>query len=360
MLTSSTSFNRLIASSAVLMLSVAALAGDVPAPTNLASVAKKDVLSPADEAAITAFVELHATTLNTGDATAWPKARLKLLADVSGVSSRRATPLFREIYAETLIPRLKIMLAESSTPRRIAAAQIAGGLGTDSAVSLLSRLITPTQEPDEAVRVWTAASIRPLISQTNVTPSRLNRTIRNLGKAAVSEPSWPVLRQQLETLVAATVNTRGDEAGQDALMKIGRELQAAVFAKAIERLQGGDLEMLLVIEPHMRRVQSQFLDQNDEQMLRDQARDTVPSLGKLYDAVLTNWDAIRADERMSQLAGRTLEKSEVMIVLMDNHLSGKQQSSEPKYEQSITKNDKAAVEAGKSKWGAIANGRAYK
>ena len=54
------------------------------------------------------------------------------------------------------------------------------------------------------------------------------------------------------------------------------------------------------------------------------------------------------------------EKSEVMIVLMDNHLSGKQQSSEPIYEQSITKNDKAAVEAGKAKWGAIANGRAYK
>jgi|TARA_B110000495_G_C22966672_1_gene566984 hypothetical protein len=360
MLTSHISINHLIASSVALMVSVAAFSGDVPAPTSLAEVAKKDVLSPADEATIAAFVELHATTLETGDATTWPKARLKLLADVSGVSGRRATPLFREIYAEALMPRLKTILAESNTPRRIAAAQIAGGLGTDSAVSLLSRSLTPAQEPNEAVRVWTAASIRPLIDQPNVTPSRLNRTIRNLGQAAVLEQSWPVLRQQLETLVAATVNTRGDEAGQDALMKIGREQQAAVFAKAIERFQGGDLQMLLVIEPHMRHVQSQFLDQNDEQVLRVQARDTVPALSNLYGAVLANWDAIRADETMSQLAGRALKKGEIMIVLMDNHLTGKSQSSSPKYEQDIIKNDKSPIEAGKAKWGTVASGRAYK
>jgi len=353
-------FNRILTlATVILVASTLATAGDVIAPTSLASVAKKNVLSPADEAAIAAFVELHAGQLEQGDAAARPKARLKLMADVYGLTGRRATPMFRELYAQELIPRLKIILAEGTAPRRISAAQVAGGLGTDSAVSLLSRHLTPSQESNDAVRVWTAASLRPLIAQANVTPTRLNRVIRNLGQAALTEPAWPVLRQQLETIAAASSNQRGDDGGQVSLMDLARAQQAAVVTRIVERLKNGDLDMLLVLEPHMRRVQEQFLDQDDADALKAQARGTVPALSGLYDAVLTNWDAIVANDQSARLAGRSLQKAEVMIVLMDNYLTDQSQSSAPQYENALTSLNRAPVEAGKAKWGDIGNGRVY-
>lgn len=354
-------FDRILTpATTVLLTAVVATAGDVAAPSSLASIAKKDVLSPADEAAVAAFVELYASQLENGDATDRPKARLKLLADVHGLTGRRATPLFREVYAQLLIPRLKTIMVDAPTPHRIAAAQVAGGLGTDSAVSLLSRHLSPDQESDDAVRVWTAAGIRPLIAQANVTPTRLNRVIRTLGQAALTEPAWPVLRQQLETLAAATANRRGDEGGQAALMALAREQQAAVLSRLVERLENGELEMLLVIEPHMRHIQEQFLDQDDAAALREQARWTVPALSGLYDAILTNWDAIVANERSARLAGRSLQKAEVMIVLMDNYLTDQSQSTAPRYEIAVTGNNRAPIEAGKVKWGAIGDGREYR
>ena len=352
--------HRILAPAAATLLVVSlATAGDVAAPTSLSSIAKKDLVTPADEDSIAAFVDTYASQLEQGDASERPKARLKLMADVSGVSGRRATPLFREVYAQRLLPRLNTIMSESPTPHRIAAAQVAGGLGTDTAVSLLTRHLTPGDEPDDAVRVWTAASLRPLIAQVNVTPTCLNRAIGTLGRAAITEPAWPVLRQQLETLAAATVNQRGEDGGQAELMTLARRQQDAVLTQLVKRLHGGQLDMLLVIEPHMRRVQEQFLDQDDADALRAQARGAVPAISGLYDAILNNWDAIQADERLGRIAGRALQKAEVMIVLMDNYLTEQSNATTPKYEEAVTQNNRSPIEAGKAKWGAIADGRAY-
>lgn len=353
-------FHRILTPVAATLLATSVVSvGDVTAPTSLASIAKKDDITLADKDSMVAFIDLHVSRLESGDAAERPKARQALLASVYGISSRRATPLFRELYAEQLIPKLKTIMAESDTPQRIAAAQIAGGLGTDSAVSLLMRHITPHEQPDDAVRVWTAASLRPLIVQINVTPSRLNRSIGTLGQAALVEPDWPVLRQQLETLAAATSNQRGEEGGQANLMTLAREQQTAVLTRLIERLKDGELDMLLVIEPHIRRIQQQFLDQNDVDTLRAQARKTVPAVSGLYEAILANWDAIQEDQRRARIAGRALQKAEIMIVLMDNYLTKQSNSTAPKYEDAIVSNNRAPIEAGKTKWATLGDGPAY-
>ncbi|MDP6987726.1 MAG: hypothetical protein QGG74_06750 [Phycisphaerales bacterium] len=343
----------------ILLVAAAAFAGDVRAPGNLSSLSKKDLLSSTDEEAVAAFVDLHASRLRDGDATERPKARAKLLADVYGISGRRATPLFRELYAAQLIPKLKAIMTTSDTPQRIAAAQVAGGLGTDSAVNFLIRHVEPAQQPTDAVRLWTAASMRPLIAHANVTPSRLNQSIETLGRAAMAEPGWPVLRQQLETIAAAMSNQRGEDGGQADLMGIALAQQSAVLLKVVERLKGGDLDMVLVLEPHMQHIQQQFLDQGDPDTLRALSLKTVPALSGLYDAILTNWDAIRKDQRIAQIAGRTLEKTEVMIVLMDNFLTDQSNATAPEYEGALLGNNRAAIEAGKAKWGGIAEGRIY-
>jgi hypothetical protein len=323
------------------------------APASLGDLAKKGVLSSTDEDAVKAFAEYHGTNLTSDDSETASKARQKLMADLQGLSGKRATPSFREYYAIVLTPTLRSTLKEGTIPQGIAATQIAGVLGTDSAVTTLSRHLSLSQEPREAVRVWSAASLRRLIGEPNVTASRLTRAIGELGRAAANEPSWPALRQQLETLATGVNNGRSAEAGRDEVMQVARREQARALAFAIERFGGGDLDMLMVIEPHLLHVQQQFLDQDDPAALRGLAKSMVPVLTPLYGSVLTQWDALRADKQASVLGGRSLEKAEVLVVLMNNYLTDGNAAASPKYQQALAHNRKAEVEAGQSRWGSL-------
>jgi len=330
-----------------------------PAPKNLSSVSKKTSLTEDDSAVIDAFVAVHTDTLTGADASKYVRARQKLLADVTGPSGTRATPMFRETYAEALLPHLQSLIADGSETQAITAAQIAGGLGTDTAVTLLSRRLSPAQEPRVSVRLWTSAALQPLVNQPNVSASRLTRVIQDLERIGVEEPEWAVLRQQLGTLAAAISNTRREDAGRADIAEAGRSAQAAVLAAAINRLKGGDIAMLQVIEPQMQHVQQQFLDQDDSAALSALATTTAPVLGTLYGAILDQWPAITADERSATLAGRALDQGEVMIVLMDNHVTGASNSASPAYEKAIQDGQRPTLEAGQRRWGTLAETAPY-
>ncbi len=334
-----------------------AAAGQSVTPGNMSDLTRKHTLNPADEAAIEAFVDRYAGDLADGTDAARITARQKLVADLKGLSGQRATPLFREAYADALTPRIRAILAEGSIPAGIAAAQVAGVLGTDSAVDTLVAHLQPAQEQRDAIRLWAAASLRPLINEPNVTSSKLLRAIDSLGQAGVAEPSWPALRQQLETLSTAVTNTRPVDGGQSDIRFRALEGQSAVLAAAIDRFQGGDVEMLMAIEPGLLQVQQEFLDEDDSAALNQLARSMVPVLTTLYDAVLTQWSNLEDDTAL--LAGRSLERAEVMVVLMNNYVTKTNDVAAPDYQAAITAGRRDAVEAGKQRWGSLGSKPPY-
>jgi len=322
-----------------------------PAPKGLSKYLKKVTLTPDEEASIAAFVDKYAADLASDDSSLHPAARQKLMMDLRGVAGSRATPTFRGAYADLVLPKLKDILTSGNVPQSIAGCQIAGELGTDSAVTLLSKHMDTSQEPRTGTRLWAAASLRPLINQPNVSPTRLVRVLRDIGRAAATESDWTVLRQQLETLAAAVSNTRTAESGRKEVMDTGQATQAEVLYAMIQRLQAGDLDMLNAIEPHMQHVQQQFLDQRDPDALHAFAKTTGPVLGGLYEAILANWESLSGNEQAAALAGRTLDQGEVMIVLMDNETGGGSASATPAYGQAISRGDRTPLEAGRNRWG---------
>ncbi len=329
-----------------------AAAGQTVTPGNMSDFTRKHSLSAKDEAAIDAFVDRYAGDLTNGDDAARIAARQKLMADLKGLSGERATPLFRETYAAALTPRLRDALSDGSIPTGIAAAQIAGVLGTDSAVAVLSGHLTNDQEQRDAVRLWAAASLRPLINEPNVTSSKLLRAVTEVGQAGVAEPSWPALRQQLETLSAAVTNNRPADAGQADLSTRALEQQSGVLAAAIERFQNGDIEMLMAIEPGLLQIQQEFLDEDDSKALNQLALSMVPVLSRLYDAVLAQWSSLDGDAAV--LAGRSLDRAEVMVVLMNNYVTKANDAASPDYQGAISAGNRDAIEAGKKRWGGLA------
>jgi hypothetical protein len=232
-------------------------------------------------------------------------------------------------------------------------------LGTDSAVTTLSRHLSQSQESREAVRIWAAASLRPLVVEPNVTASRLTRAMSDLGRAATTEPSWPALRKQLETIAAAVNNGRTQEEGRDEIMRVARTEQARLMAIAVKRLGDGDLDMLMVITPHLQHVQQQFLDQDSADALNELAKSMVPVLTPMYGSILSQWDAIRADDQATLLGGRSLEKAEVLVVLMNNYLTDGNAAASPKYQQALARNQKDVVEAGQARWGSLGSSPPY-
>jgi hypothetical protein len=187
----------------------------------------------------------------------------------------------------------------------------------------------------------------------------LTRALSDLGRAASTEPSWPALRQQLETIAAAVHNARSQEEGRDEIMRVARTEQARVLSIAIKRLGDGELNMLMVIGPHLQHVQQQFLDQDNAAALNELAKSMVPVLTPMYGSILSQWDAIRADDQATTLGGQSLEKAEVLVVLMNNYLTDGNAAASPKYQQALTQNQKANVEAGQARWGSLGSGPPY-
>jgi len=329
-------------------------------PKNLLQLSKRSSFTPEQEADLVAFIDLHTTALGGGDDAARPAARQKLMTDLMGRSGDRATPVFRMTYSDLLLPRLKPMIEDGPTPAGIAAMQITSMLGTDAAVTLLTRHMTPEDEKREALRMWAAAGLRPLTSQPNVSSSRLTRAISDLGHATAEEQSWPVMRQQLASLGAAVRNTRTDDDGGPEVMSAGIDAQSQALTAVITRLGNGDVAMLEVIDPHLQNITGQFLDQTDPDILRTLARATAPPLSGLFDAVLAQWDAIATDERLAQLAGRSLNKTEVLIGLFDDSLTGNSNNLQPKHHEAIERGDRTPVETAKDRWGEIGSLKRYR
>jgi hypothetical protein len=322
-----------------------------PAPKSLSKYVKKVTLTPDETSAMSAFVDRYASDLADADPRLHAAARQKLMMDLHGMAGNRATPAFRGTYADLVLPKLAGIVADGTVPQSIASCQVAGGLGTDSAVTFLSKHLAAEREPRTGVRMWAVASLRPLIAQPNVTPTRIARVLRDVGHAAATETDWTVLRQQLKTLAAAVENARSADNGRAEILDTGQTTQAEVLHSVIQRLRNGDLDMLNVLEPHMQHVQQQFLDQRNPAMVRSFAETTGPVLRGLYEAILANWEALSVNEQAAALAGRTLDQGEVMIVLMDNETSGGSATAAPAYGQAISKGDRTLVEAGRDRWG---------
>ncbi|MDP7030420.1 MAG: hypothetical protein QF733_09395 [Phycisphaerales bacterium] len=326
-------------------------------PGSMADLTRKHTLTAKDDAAIEAFVDRYAGDLSSDDDAARIAARQKLVADLKGLSGQRATPLFREAYAAALTPRLRTAMQDGSIPTGIAAAQVAGVLGTDSAVAVLTDHLTADREQRDAIRLWAAASLRPLINEPNVTSSKLLRAIAAVGRAGAGEPSWPALRQQLETLSTAVSNSRPLDAGQEDLAAQALKQQSGVLGAAIERFQGGDLDMLMAIEPGLLQIQQEFLDEDDSNALNQLALSMVPVLTGLYDAVLTQWPGLEGDS--ARLAGRSLDRAEVLVVLMNNYVTQANDAASPDYQGAISAGNRDAVEAGKRRWGVLGTRAPY-
>lgn len=330
------------------------------APSNLSRLSEQHTFSENDRSAIQAFVDRELAKINSDDPSQRTQGRQKLIADLQGLGASRVTPAFRITYSEVLIPELKDVLSGDDTSQAIVAEQVASRLGTDTAVTLLDAHVDARDEERPAVRLWAAGGIGQMIDSPSVDAVRMTRTLRRLADAAKNETSWAVLNQQMRTLHLAVSSDRPDSAEREEIRTAGRALQAEVLADAIARMGSGQIELVLAIEPATRRLRDQFLAPDLFDSQRDLIVKTAPALSGLYGASLDAWEPLKADDRMGRITGRALNTGEVMIVLMDNAITGNNTQAHPDYED-VFKNDfRAQVEAGHTAWNDLPTRPAYR
>ena len=330
------------------------------APGNLSRLAEQHTFSENDRAAVGAFVDRELGKMASDDAAARTQGRQKLIADLQGLGASRVTPEFRTVYAEILLPRLKVLIDGPETSQAINAQQVASRLGTDSAVTLLDAHVDIQDESRAAVRLWAAEGMGTMVDNPSVNAVRITRALRRLAGAARNETSWAVLNQQLRTLGAAVASSRKEQPEREEIQRTGRTLQADVLANAIDRMGNGQVDFILAIEPTTRRLLQQFLATELFETQRDLIIKTAPALSGLYGATLDSWDGLQADKRLGQVAGRSLNSGEVVIVLMDNALMGQSTEAHPDYEKAISSGRRDVVEKGRDSWSNLADRPAYR
>ena len=174
----------------ILAMSLILLSAPVmAAPTSLSRLSTQHEFSPKDQADLQAYVDLHVSRLDSENPADLTGGRMKLIGTLRGPTASRVSPAFRQAYADILIPKLQELLDTGGIPSGIAAMQITGYLGTNSATDFILTHLNTADEPREAIRLWSAASLRDLVANPNVSSATIEHAMQTLCQIKGQQPS---------------------------------------------------------------------------------------------------------------------------------------------------------------------------
>ncbi len=301
---------------ATLLVTASAMAQSGPiAPPNLNRYVSASSLSQADLASIKAYVDREAPRLASDVPADAVQARTKLVGELQS-RTRRVSPLFREQYTALLEPHLRALMAGDNLSAAVMAAQVAGTLGTDGAVKMLTDRIDPKDEPRMAVRVWAAGGVGALTAMPTVSERRTTRALRSLAIACCEEPDWAVRRRMILSMANAMANQRGQDASQHAVRDAAIEQLAQAMADTLQDIASGQAQFVQTLPIATTELQSTLLTAGDDDTRTAIAEVVVPVLARGHDAILQSWDSIRQDPRSLAAAARFLDESELLLTIL--------------------------------------------
>ncbi|MCH2136054.1 MAG: hypothetical protein MK101_05665 [Phycisphaerales bacterium] len=329
----------------LLLISPLAFAQDaVIAPSSLSRYVGKSSLDAGDLAKIKAYVNNEVPKLMSGEASESIRARNRLTEDLIDRGGR-VSPIFREEYSTILLPHLQEGIEGDDTSTAVLAAQVASILGTDAATRLLTDHVEIQDEPRHAVRLWATGGLAMLVDADTVSKPRAIRALRTVARATADEPAWPVHRRAFTVLARGVGNTRGMDAGQVEIRDTALELMAETAQQTLESIKGGDVELvngLPVVTGVMQNVLL-LADTPKDRLWLSQAM--TPVLAKGHEAILAQWDEIRADPRRQDSAARFLDESELLLGLMTETPAQDTQLSD-----AVRSGNRTDVEAAAQRW----------
>jgi len=155
------------------------------------SVVQSLVLSDADAAQVTRFVDQNSTKLGSKDPEAIRKDRSALLAPLS---DSQVSTSFRQQYSRVLLPKLEPLAADADEITVINALVIAGDLGTDAAADLV---LTKIGAPSAAIRYQASYAIHRLFGTLTGT----GRALKPAKAQALVAAIEPALSKEADPLV---------------------------------------------------------------------------------------------------------------------------------------------------------------
>lgn len=229
---------------AILAFVALSLAGFRPAHAQIDTLAREITdattqLSESQVEAVNRYADRYLQQLEAGaslppeDSTA-ESARKMLQSPLLRAST---TPPFRLAYSRLIIDRLRAIAEGSSPAMAIQALQVAGDLATDAAVAVSEGLLN---SPDDSIRLSSAAALRKTyeavaLSAPAVNPTRLEASLRAIGKALEGEANLDVVRALTE---AATAAMRIDRANHESVRSAAAASLSNSLGARVRELSG--------------------------------------------------------------------------------------------------------------------------
>jgi len=349
------------------------LAGTVAAaPQGIDSLSKATSLDSAQDTQIQTYAQYWADLLRTSDKPGEVhESRNRLIRPLRTINGIPASLMFRSTYSKILLPILEPIVDGDSRYRAVNALQIIANLGTPKSLGVLDEHVDPEVEKRAEVRLWSAIGIGRSMDFHELRSDKIKGALRVMARSAEVETNPIVLQRELEALDLAVRNTRQDSLGGGDLRDIAIELELAVLAKTIDRLENGSAptSMLSALQPGLVLVRNQYID---PQLQRQQlakvgekaaayiGKKAAPQMGRIYDVILVNETTIRANPQMVQTAGQLIRLSEETLKLMDSHLRANQAPPKTTAGQELWSNrDLAGLEASRDAWQSVLTRQPY-
>ncbi len=272
------------------------------APPSINRLADKATLTDRNRTEIEDYATYWVAELSADEPDRVDKARDRLIDPLKAVQVGR---VFRLEYSDALLQSLEGVIAAGRTHPAVNAMQIAGMLGTPDAFDLLMEHAHFEQQPDFAMRLWSANMLPIAVEQDVIPQNQLDRALRVLERAAIAEPDWLVLRRQLEAIGSVdTPNAR------DAQVRILQAIAAQMKAEQqwSERMQA--------LYPALVRLRNDVLELEFRQ-LRDVGTELAPVLCDLCTVADRHWDSAQRDNDARKAYGGTVNVSERMLQFID-------------------------------------------
>ena len=292
-------------------------------PSSLSGLVTRVSLTDAQKDDIKAYADHYLGLLQNGGVEDVMRARAKLIDPMSNVMSGSSS-LFRSTYAADLLPALEIIIDMDDAYRSINALQVAGFLGTESAVNILVERTESASEPAAEKRLWAVIALREAISRGDLTSRKISSAARNLARASEDENDWKVLAREFEVISSIARSTMAKDQGGEELRALGRRLQLQMVTSSIDRLvqenSDSPVELIHALRPSILDIRQQYIDPQLMDHRREVGLGVAPQLGRVYDVILVHFDGLREDPDLQRVSGLTLRLSEETLKLIDSDL----------------------------------------
>ena len=233
------------------------------------------------------------------------------------------TIVFRNTYADLLIPRLEPVIGSESDPMgAMNAVLIVSELATEDSLNVLMSHCNRRDEARVPIRVWSARGLRTALDRGlqlgSVRRTKEAPVIRELGRSVQEEDDWRVLRWQLDAIASrmTTETTGGPSVAQDVLL----ESLDSVITRLSE--QSTPTRMMGSIQPALTALRDRIIDpQLAPAAQRQLGREITPRLVAVL-AIPDKHPQAREDDEMRRIYESVIRVCEGMLEFIDSNIGG--------------------------------------